>query len=254
MSDECEFGTKAILLMFMKNSSVPHPTHRSLLIAHRFLGLLLLIALSTCAFANRLSREDPLKVETIAALSDASVSEGVRGALDAKGLRVVGADGKAVCEVWFRKEVPTASRELPGALFAKIPDGALVGVIRFLNQAEDFRGQPIKAGYYTLRYGLILEDGNHLGVSPSKDFVMLCPVGKDTDPNKNFTPEETIKLSREAVGSGHPSPWCLVPVSSDKGLPKAIKNEHEHVILETSVTTKSGPLPLGLIVVGKTEG
>jgi hypothetical protein len=246
--------------MFMKSvksSSVPNRTQHSALSTQHFLGLILLIALFTCtpaAFASRLPGEDSFKVETVAALGESSVSEAVRGALDAKGLRVVGADGKAICEIWFRKEVPTASRELPGALFAKIPDGALVGVIRFLNQAEDFRGQPIKAGYYTLRYGLILEDGNHLGVSPTKDFVMLCPVGKDTDPNKNFTPEETIKLSREAVGSGHPSPWCLVPVSSDKGLPKAIKNEHEHVILETSVTTKSGPLPLGLIVVGKTEG
>jgi hypothetical protein len=37
-------------------------------------------------------------------------------------------------------------------------------------------------------------------------------------------------------------------------LPKAVKNEHEHVILETSVTTKSGAMPIGLIVVGKTEG
>jgi hypothetical protein len=63
-----------------------------------------------------------------------------------------------------------------------------------------------------------------------------------------------IKLSRAAAGTGHPSPWCLVPATSRDGLPKIVKNEHEHVILETKLKTRSGELPIGLIVVGKTEG
>lgn len=210
------------------------------------------MAIAPAAFADRAI--EGVKVEVTGALSEASVAEAVRGALDAKGLRVVGADGMVICEVWFRKDVPTSDREVPGAMFAKIPDGAFVGVIHFPNPAEDFRGQPIKPGYYTLRYGLILEDGNHLGVSPTKDFVMLCPVGEDTDPIKNYTPEETVKQSRRAAGIGHPSPWCMVPVSDEKGLPKAVTNEHEHVILETTLSTKAGGMPIGLIVVGKTEG
>jgi hypothetical protein len=42
--------------------------------------------------------------------------------------------------------------------------------------------------------------------------------------------------------------------TSDKDLPKIVKNEHEHVILETRITTKSGPLAIGMVVVGQTEG
>jgi hypothetical protein len=213
---------------------------------------MLAMAVAPAVFAG--TGIDGFKVEVTGALGEASVSEAVRGALDGKGLRVIGADGQAVCEVWFRREVPTSDREVPGAMFARIPDGAFVGVIHFPNPVEDFRGQPIKPGYYTLRYGLILEDGNHLGVSPTKDFVMLCPVQDDIDAEKTFTPDEVVKMSRKAAGSGHPSPWCMVGVSDEKGLPKAVANEHEHVILETVLSTPSGAMPIGLIVVGKTEG
>jgi hypothetical protein len=44
------------------------------------------------------------------------------------------------------------------------------------------------------------------------------------------------------------------PATSDKELPKAVKNDHGHVILETKITTKSGPLAIGMIVIGQTEG
>ena len=194
------------------------------------------------------------KVEQIGALTEASVADAVRSALDTGGLRVVGADGKPVCQIWFAKEIATEAREVAGASFAKIPEGSFVGVIHFPSQVTDFRGQPIKAGYYTLRYAIMMEDGNHQGVSPTKDFLLLCPISEDKDPNSKWTAEQTIKMSRTAAGAAHPSVWSLVPVSDNKSLPKIKTNEHEHVILETTIKTKSGPLPVGLTVVGKTEG
>ena len=42
------------------------------------------------------------KVETLGALTDSSVPEAVRNALDAKGYRVVVDDGSAACELWLR--------------------------------------------------------------------------------------------------------------------------------------------------------
>jgi hypothetical protein len=167
---------------------------------------------------------------------------------------VTGENGKVICEVWFRKEIATESKEVAGAVFGQIPEGGFVGVIRFPEPNMDFRGQTIKAGYYTLRYALILEDGNHQGVAPGKDFVLLAPVNEDKDPNVKIPNEQLLKLSRTAAGSAHPSPWSLVPVSDVKNLPHAVKNEHNHIILETKVTTKGGPIQLGLIVFGKTEG
>jgi hypothetical protein len=199
------------------------------------------------------AREGDYKVEPVAALTAAGVSEAARGALEPKGLRVAGGDGKPVCEVWFRKEIPTAPADVVGANYAQLGEGTFVGVIHFPAGGGDFRGQPIKAGYYTLRYGLILQDGNHLGVSPARDFFLLGPAAEDKDPSARLKPEELIKLSRAASGTGHPSVWSLVQAGGE-GLPKVVKNEEGHIILETKLKTAGGELPVGLVVVGKTEG
>lgn len=216
----------------------------------RSLIVLLLLFVFTPAIT---AKEGGYKVESTGALTAASVSEAMRGALDAKGVRVVSSDGKPLCEIWFRKEIPTVKAEVPNANFGQIPEGTFVGVINFPAGTSDFRGQAIKAGHYTLRYGLILNDGNHLGVSSYRDFVLLGPVAEDKD-TAALSFDEMVKLSRIAAGGSHPSPWNLLPVTSDEGLPKIVKNDVEHIILEVKVTTKSGPLAIGLVVVGKTEG
>ncbi|MGH9802087.1 MAG: hypothetical protein ACRD82_17130 [Blastocatellia bacterium] len=217
-------------------------------IKHSF-GILLFLSLTSIAFA------EGYKVESIGALKDAAVAEAVRGALEDKGVRITDGKGKTVCDIWFRKEVPTGKEEIPGASFGQIAEGTLVGVINFPEKTSDFRGQGVKAGWYTLRYALILQDGNHLGVSPARDFFLICPAADDKDPNAAMKMEEMLKLSRAAAGAGHPSPWFFgMATSAEKELPKIVKNEHEHVILETKLNTKSGSISIGLIVIGRTEG
>jgi hypothetical protein len=213
--------------------------------------VLLLVALAPAAPVNKF---DSYKVESIGALTDAKVPEAVRKTLDTKGLRLADDKGKQVCELWFAKSIPSATAEVSGANFGQIAEGAFVGVINFTSDAIDFRGQSLKPGFYTLRYGLILQDGNHLGVSPARDFLLASPAAEDKDPSAQLKTEDLFKVSRVASGTGHPSVWSLVQVSSSEGLPKVVKNEHEHVILETKIPTKSGELAIGLVVVGKTEG
>ncbi len=173
--------------------------------------------------ADKNADNNGYKVESIGELKEATVAEAVRGALEPKGVRVINDNGKAVCEVWF-------------------------------GNTSDFRGQGIKAGFYTMRFGLILQDGNHLGVSTARDFFLLCPAGEDKDPSAQLKTEDLLKLSRSASGTGHPAVWFVGQATSDKDLPKVVKNEQEHVILETKISTKSGPLAIGLVVIGKTEG
>ncbi|HMV47433.1 MAG TPA: hypothetical protein PLD20_27570 [Blastocatellia bacterium] len=212
-------------------------------------AFLLLFALAPFVLA------EDYKVETIGALTETKVAEAVRKAVEEKGLRVVDGKGKAVCEIWFRKDIPTGKDDVPGAIFSQILEGTFIGVINFPANTNDFRGQGVKAGWYTLRSALILQDGNHLGVSPARDFFLICPAADDKDPNATMKMEELLKLSRAAIGAGHPSPWFFqAATSAEKDLPKIVKNEHEHVILETKLTTKSGPLAIGLIVIGRTEG
>lgn len=216
---------------------------------------LLLFALIPVVLANKLANKvADYKVEPAGALSETKVPEAVRQALDSKGLRVLNENGKPVCEIWFGKNIQTTKDEVAGANFGQLGEGTFVGVINFPADASDFRGQGLKAGYYTLRYGLILQDGNHLGVSPARDFLLASPITEDKDPAARMKIDDLLKLSRNASGTGHPSVWSLVQVDSPEGLPKAVKNEHEHVILETKVPTKAGDVTIGLIVVGKTEG
>jgi len=203
---------------------------------------------------NKSASNHGYKVEPIGEMKETAVAEAVRGALESKGVRVINDKGKTVCEVWFSKEIPAIKNEVPGASFGQIPEGAFIGVINFPANTSDYRGQGIKAGFYTLRFALILQDGNHLGVSPTRDFFLLCPAGEDKDPNTQLKTEDLLKISRNASGTGHPTVWHVTQATSDKDLPKIVKNEHEHVILETKVSTKSGPLAIGLVVIGRTEG
>jgi hypothetical protein len=204
--------------------------------------------------ADKNADNNGYKVESIGELKEATVAEAVRGALEPKGVRVTNDSGKVVCEVWFGKEIPAIKNEVPGASFGQIPEGAFIGVINFPSNTSDFRGQGIKAGFYTLRFALILQDGNHLGVSPARDFFLLCPTGEDKDPSAQLKTEDLMKLSRSASGAGHPTVWFVGQATSDKDLPKVVKNEHGHVVLETKISTKSGPLAIGMVVIGQTEG
>jgi hypothetical protein len=216
----------------------------------KFVALLFLILVLA-----PVGRAEGYKVESIGALTEPKVAEAIRGVLDSKGLRISDDKGKVVCEIWLRKDLPATGEEVAGAAFSKIGEGALTGVINFPAVGGDFRGQGLKSGWYTMRYGLILQDGNHLGVSPSRDFFIFCPITDDTDPKKQFSFDEMIKLSRGASGTGHPSIWSLVAASDEKNLPHIARNEHEHVVVEFQLRTSSGAvMAVGLIVVGKTEG
>ncbi|MGH9837498.1 MAG: hypothetical protein ACREEM_01800 [Blastocatellia bacterium] len=216
----------------------------------QFFVALVLFCISPLTLAGS---EGGYKIETLGALTETKVAEAVRNVLSDKGMKIVAKDGKTVCEIWFRKEVPVTGASVDGATFGQIPESALIGVIHFPSNTSDFRGQGIKAGFYTLRFGLSMQDGNHLGVSPARDFFILCNVSEDKDP-KDLSAADAIKFSRNASGAGHPSPWALTYPTSEKDLPRIVVNEHEHVVLEVALKTKSGELAIGFIIIGKTEG
>lgn len=189
------------------------------------------------------------KVEAIGALTEATIADPIKGAVEEKGWRVTGDNGKTIAEIWSAKKVEASGKEVMGANFGNIPEGTLLGVIHFPANTSDYRGQAVNAGYYTMRYALILENGAHLGVSPTRDFVLLCTASDDKEP-KALPQPELIKLSLKASGSGHVSPWSIVPTTAKEGFPKAVKTEEGHVVLDVKI----GGIALGLTLIGKTEG
>jgi len=195
---------------------------------------------------------DGNKVESIGPFADQAASEAVRKTLEPKGYRVADGSGGIVCELWLRSGVVAGKTDVSGAVYTWMPESALVGVIRFPNGARDFRGQAIKPGVYTLRYAVHPADGNHLGISPIRDFLMMIPIGMDQNPDAAFKFEELAKMSAKAAGTNHPGILSLASPES-KGPAAVSTNDHGHLVLSATIKAASGEMPFAMIVKGIAE-
>jgi hypothetical protein len=196
------------------------------------------------------------KVENITAPPE-GVPDSIKGSLQPQGVRIVNEQGSAWAEVWMRQQIPDINKPgSPGAKYPSLHIGSLVGVMRFPAAGSDYRGQSIKPGTYTLRYCLILQDGNHLGAAPIPDFVLLIPAGEDNkDPDAVLTTEEVVNLSRKASGTNHPAVINLAPPPASVSAPELEKDDMNRWVLKTKTQLKPGTdLPLGIVVVGRAEG
>ena len=184
----------------------------------------LLIAILVFLFGVNAAASDAYRLEKAAAPPD-EVAPAIRETLAAEGWRVVGPDGP-LCEIWIRKAVPSKSgaAEQLGIAFSELTEGTLVGAVRFLRETSDYRRVKVKPGVYTLRYMLNPSDGNHLGVAPQRDFLLLVQAASDTSP-AGIAPNDLLALSRKAVGTGHPSVWSLEP--GENAEPKLVHREEE---------------------------
>ena len=190
------------------------------------------------------------------------LSAEVAAAIGETGFRITGKDG-VICYIWLAKEI-SLKPKFKSSLRIKYPfqAGTLMGVIRYPNGSKpnDFRGQALKPGTYTLRYGLQPDDGNHLGTSDIRDFLVGCPPDKDTSPKRVEDIKDLFKLSASASGSTHPAIFLMIP-PADKPFdtPAVEHDDAQHlVIFQTNANGKDGdksvPVPLSVVVVGKTEG
>lgn len=193
-------------------------------------------------------------MESAGRLTDTAVPEQVRQSLQENGYRLALDDRKPACELWLRKSVPAqAKKEAEGVAYPQLVESALVGIVHFPQAASDFRGQQVPAGFYTLRYALMPDDGNHLGVSPNRDFLLLIPAPSDSDPSAAFKFQELIAMSARTVGAKHPSALSLPP--ADKPSTGTVaKDDQDHWIFSTALKLTSGEeIPFALIVKGTAQ-
>ncbi len=192
----------------------------------------------------------------------AGLSAEVAAAINSAGYRIAGKDG-VVCDVWLAREIPLKPK-FKSSLRIKYPfqTGQLIGVIRFPEGSKptDFRGQALKPGTYTLRYGLQPDDGNHLGTSDIRDFLVGCPPTVDVDPKRVEDIKDLFKLSAQAAGTTHPAIFLLIPPPEKAyDAPRVRYDEEKHlVILQANANAKDGEkavaIPVSVVTVGKTEG
>lgn len=183
----------------------------------------------------------PVPNSTAAAIAELFAAEGYQVTLG----------GKHVADFWFRKEVPTEGTVAGtlGVNFEQIEPGALIGLVQLHEEWEDYKAMSVQPGVYTLRYGILPADGNHMGVSIYRDFVMLSPVSSDTDAEAKYDFDGLVALSTEASGTNHPAVMAIFPIWDGVSEASLVKNE----IDQPTLAIKLGSMELGLVVQGHGE-
>jgi hypothetical protein len=176
------------------------------------------------------------------------VPAAIAGAIQAQGYRVVGPKGPW-CEIWFRKSITQGPKPSDDAIAFSIPQGTLIGVLRFPGKGADRRDQQLKPGVYTLRYSDYPVDGAHQGVAPQRDFALLTPAASDTDPNATPDFATLVKWSMQASGTPHPAVLSVEPPAGTTFPAFGKEGENDWVL-----SVKIGDVPFAIILVGKTQG
>lgn len=187
-------------------------------------------------------------VEAIGPPDATAVSDALRQSVSAKGYRVTMDDGWSA-EFWFAKALKLQKKDSAAALYPELSDGQFIGVVRFLQGTSDFRGQSLAAGFYTLRYQMLPQDGNHMGVAPNPDFLLASPVADDARPEQAYPYRKLVALSAKSTGTGHPAVIAL----ESAGQPGTVAKEDNNgnIIFSVDVMLPAGASEkLGIVIKG----
>ncbi|HEX4915846.1 MAG TPA: hypothetical protein VFV51_17930 [Vicinamibacterales bacterium] len=170
----------------------------------------------------------------------AELAAGVAARL-APAARIVA--GPATLEIWLVQQL---EKNGDGPGWGSVESGTLVGAMRVSGEFKEIRGKAVKPGVYTLRFGMQPQNGDHLGISTFREFLLISPAAIDQDP-KVLGFDGVVALSKEVIGTAHPASLSLDPPEDAPGAPlSTYKNEHGH----EGVVLRLGSLTFGLIVSG----
>lgn len=172
------------------------------------------------------------------------LASGIAQALEKPGFQISNGDAR-YCELWLRARLPSgAPSNEQNVTLPNVPVGALVGVIRFDATGLDRRGQTIKAGVYTLRYGIMPMNGSHQGAAPQRDFLLLTPAAEDRDLNVIPNLDALVAMSRKASHTPHPAVLSIWKADADS--PGFSQQGDTDWVLQSKV----GDTPIDIVVVG----
>lgn len=200
-------------------------------------------------FLAAASLQAQYKAEPAAAIPG-SVPAALAGVLDKQGTKITGANGQVVAELWFRAAPPAAAPQKEDSVtWTGIAHGTLIGVAHFPARFADRRGNPINPGVYTLRFSYYPVNGDHQGVAPQRDFLVLSKVEDDGDPNTTPAFDPLMALSKKAAGSPHPLVFSMwkEDAAFKPGFEKMGENDW---VLQVKVAG----VQVAIILVGKAEG
>lgn len=208
--------------------------------------------------------QEPYSIEPATCKASAYLPQSVADGLDPDGIRLFTYSNglkMPILEIFWAKTVktqaaPALSKDI---LYSNLAPGSLVGVVRFLAEAnedyrEDFRDQKLRPGYYTMRYGVGPENPEEKQ-SPAKAFLLLSPVSVDRDPAKGLSPDDLNHMSRMASHGKQPAVLNLVPVTQGQKEPGVRTDDSGTCVLQFKVklsgekdaTTKDQPMAMVVV-------
>jgi hypothetical protein len=202
----------------------------------------------TLAFLALISSQSGISAETHRDPLPAGLAPGISALLTQGGTRAT-VSGTQL-DFWFVKALPLKGTT---ASWTAVEEGTLVGAVRVSSTFRDIRARLIKPGVYTLRYALQPQNGDHLGVSPFREFLLLSPASVDTDPAARGH-DPTVEMSTKTAGGSHPAVWSIDPPVAAGGALSTHTTElgHKAVVVEVPLAA-GGPLRFGIVLIGKVE-
>src|SRR5512134_197468 len=129
-----------------------------------------------------------------------------------------------------------------------MPDVSLLGAMRLGTDCIDIRVYTIRPGVYTLRFALQPQNGDHMGISPHREFLLPAPAAEDTA----VAPagyDGAVALAKKASRRAHPASISIDPPVATAAPLSATTSDLGHQVVVMSVPTSAGkPLTFGVVV------
>ena len=229
-----------------KNSAIQQPFLRMELVA--------CFIVATC-FASARSQEYEVS-EIRNGPSKESVPAALAKEFESKGSRVTRESNKTVCDIWLRNPLDVVADFVESKdLLYPFKQGQLIGLVHFPRRTSEFRQQTMESGWYTLRFGLQPVDGNHVGTSPTRDFLLMVKAEND-QVDKTWSVKELLTASAEVAGSSHPAMMCLQRVDKAAESKSSIRHNEEkdwwtlRLVGKGNADGKSQDVVIDMIVAG----
>ena len=155
-------------------------------------------------------------------------------------------------ELWWTRSLAVREGATTPA-WSDVVEGTIVGAMRLGSAWSDIRGYTIRPGVYTLRFALQPQNGDHMGISPNREFLLPAPAADDT----SAAPvgyDGAVELAKKASRRAHPASISIDPPSSSASANSATTNDLGHqVAIVTMATSAGSPLTFGIVVEGTIE-
>jgi hypothetical protein len=209
-------------------------------------AFVVVISILLAAFLGASTRQS-ITVTTAAVSIPPELAPPVAAAMSSDVVTVT--TGTTKLEFWWVKSLPLREGTPGAPSWADVPDGSLVGALRLGANWSDIRGYTVRPGVYTLRFALQPQNGDHMGISPNREFLLPAPAADDLtlDP---VGYDGAVALARKTSRRAHPAAISVDPPSSSGRPLSAATNDLGHQVVIVSVTASAGALTFGLVVDG----